>query len=75
MEKALGWESVYAFNPETFRPNGTLGRLSERDLVLLRNRRAALNEISTFFGVRRGRYNIEPNATVTPTEGSSAPAV
>ncbi len=25
LEKALGWESIYAYNTETFRRNGTLG--------------------------------------------------
>lgn len=31
LEKALGWESVYAYNTETFGPRGTLGRASERE--------------------------------------------
>ena len=26
LEKVLGWESVYAWNDETFGPDGTLGR-------------------------------------------------
>jgi len=30
LENALGWESVYAYNAETFGPAGTLGRPSER---------------------------------------------
>jgi type I restriction enzyme, R subunit len=30
LEKALGWDSVYAWNQETFGPTGTLGRASER---------------------------------------------
>lgn len=38
----LGWESIYAFHQETFGPNGTLGRASERDVVLVRDLRAAL---------------------------------
>jgi len=38
----LGWDSVYAYNDETFGPNGTLGRLSERDVVLTRDLHAAL---------------------------------
>ena len=38
----LGWESVYAYNAETFGPQGTLGRASERDVVLVRDLRAAL---------------------------------
>ncbi len=38
----LGWESVYAHNDETFGPNGTLGRASEREVVLVRDLRAAV---------------------------------
>ena len=32
----LGWEGVYAYNAETFGPQGTLGRTSERNVVLVR---------------------------------------
>ncbi len=42
LEKVLGWESVYAYNAETFGPRGTLGRASEREVVLVRDLRAAL---------------------------------
>ena len=42
LEKVLGWDSVYAWNHETFGPDGTLGRASERDVVLVRDLRAAL---------------------------------
>ena len=42
LEQVLGWESVYAYKAETFGPNGTLGRASERDVVLVRHLRAAL---------------------------------
>lgn len=42
LRDVLGWDSVYAFNTETFGPNGTLGRNSEREVVLLRDLRAAL---------------------------------
>ena len=38
----LGWESLYAYNAEIFGPQGTLGRTSERDVVLVRDLRAAL---------------------------------
>ncbi len=34
LEKELGWESVYAYNAETFGPQGTLGRASDREVVL-----------------------------------------
>ena len=38
----LGWESVYAWNDETFGPAGTLGRADTKDAVLTRDLRAAL---------------------------------
>ncbi len=42
----LGWESVYAHNAETFGPQGTLGRASECDAVLVRDLRAALARLN-----------------------------
>lgn len=42
LEKKLGWESVYAWNDETFGPGGTLGRMDTREAVLTRDLRAAL---------------------------------
>ena len=42
LEKMLGWDSVYAWNQETFGPTGTLGRTHEREAVLVRDLRAAL---------------------------------
>lgn len=42
LERRLGWESVYAYNTETFRSNGTLGRASDKDVVLVRYLRQAL---------------------------------
>ena len=42
LHDVLGWESLYAFNDETFGPAGTLGRASERDVVLVRDLRAAV---------------------------------
>ncbi|MCD2452242.1 hypothetical protein GO003_017780 [Methylicorpusculum oleiharenae] len=32
----LGWNSVYAFNSETFGIESTLGRLSDKDVILTR---------------------------------------
>ena len=34
LERELQWESVYAWNQETFGPGGTLGRHSEQDVIL-----------------------------------------
>jgi type I restriction enzyme R subunit len=42
LEKVLGWESVYAWNDETFGPDGTLGRADTKETVLTRDLRAAL---------------------------------
>ena len=42
----LGWESIYAYNTETFGPQGTLGRNNEREVVLVRDLRAALARLN-----------------------------
>lgn len=36
LQDELGWESVFAFNAETFGAEGTLGRKSDRDVILTR---------------------------------------
>jgi type I restriction enzyme R subunit len=46
LEAVLGWESLYAFNDETFGPNGTLGRTATTDTVLTRDLRAALERLN-----------------------------
>ncbi len=46
LERKLGWESVYAFNSETFGPSGTLGRTDTRESVLTRDLRAALARLN-----------------------------
>lgn len=46
LEKELGWDSVYAHNTETFGPEGTLGRASDRDVVLARYLRRKLMELN-----------------------------
>ena len=46
LEQTLRWDSVYAWNQETFGPTGTLGRTSERDVVLVRDLRSALERLN-----------------------------
>jgi type I restriction enzyme R subunit len=46
LKEVLGWDSVYAYNTETFGPQGTLGRSSDRDVVLVRDLRAALERLN-----------------------------
>ena len=46
LPRSLGWESIYAYNQETFGPNGTLGRANEREVVLVRDLRDALKRLN-----------------------------
>jgi len=46
LKDKLGWESVYAYNQETFEPDGLLGRNSDREVVLTRYLRSALKELN-----------------------------
>ena len=46
LERVLGWDSVYAWNEETFGPAGTLGRADTRETVLTRDLRAALERLN-----------------------------
>ena len=46
LEKELGWESVYAWNHESFGANGTLGRNDTRDVVLTRDLRRAIERLN-----------------------------
>ena len=45
LESVLGWENIYAWNQETFGPEGTLGRRSERDVVLTGHLEAAIRRL------------------------------
>ena len=46
LEQKLGWDSVYAWNNETFGNNGTLGRFNTKESVLNRDLRAALRRLN-----------------------------
>jgi type I restriction enzyme R subunit len=46
LHDSLGWESVYAYNTETFGPKGSLGRVSEREVVLVRDLGDALARLN-----------------------------
>ena len=46
LERRLGWESVYAYNTETFGTEGTLGRAGEEEVVLTRYLRQALEKLN-----------------------------
>ncbi len=46
LHDVLGWDSVYAFDAETFGPDGLLGRNSDREIVLTRYLRNKLVELN-----------------------------
>ena len=46
LEQELGWESVYAWNEETFGPRSTLGRADTKEAVLIRDLRGALTRLN-----------------------------
>jgi type I restriction enzyme R subunit len=46
LEKALGWDSVFAWNDEIFGSTGTLGRADTREVVLTRDLRTALERLN-----------------------------
>ena len=46
LETQLGWDSVYAYNTETYGPNGSLGRESDKEVVLSRCLREALEKLN-----------------------------
>ncbi|WP_027186141.1 type I restriction endonuclease subunit R [Desulfovibrio inopinatus] len=46
LETHLGWDSVYAYNTETYGPDGTLGRDSDKEVVLTRYLREALIKLN-----------------------------
>lgn len=46
LKNELGWDSVYAYNHETLGPEGLLGRASERNVVLIRDLQAAIDQLN-----------------------------
>ena len=46
LEEELGWDSIYAWNEETFGSDGTLGRTDTRQVVLKRDLRTALERLN-----------------------------
>lgn len=46
LEQQLGWESVYAYNTETFGPDGMIGRESDSEVVLTRYLRQKIVELN-----------------------------
>jgi hypothetical protein len=47
LERELGWDSVYAWNDETFRAEGTLGRNDACEVVLSRDLQGAIQRLNS----------------------------
>ena len=47
LERVLGWDSVYAWNEETFGPEGILGRTDTKQAVIIRDLRAAVQRLNS----------------------------
>ena len=45
-EQALGWETIFDWNQETFGPDGTLGRTDIKEAVLTRDLRTAIRRLN-----------------------------
>ena len=46
LERVLGWDSAFAWNEETFGPDGTFGRADTKQAVLTHDLRAALERLN-----------------------------
>ena len=46
LDQVLGWDSIYAWNQETFGTGGTLGRADTKEAVLTRDLRPALERLN-----------------------------
>jgi type I restriction enzyme R subunit len=46
LHEDLGWRSVWAWDSETYGPNGTLGRKSQHEVLLTRDLEAALRKLN-----------------------------
>jgi type I restriction enzyme R subunit len=66
----LGWDSVYAFDEETFGSDGTLGRTSKKEVVLTRYVRQALEKLNPGLPVIAYETAIK---TITETSVSKSP--
>ena len=59
LEKELGWKSVYAYDSEVLGEQGTLGRKSQHEVVLIRHLRLALKRLNTWMNEKQLTEAIE----------------
>lgn len=73
LRDALGWRTVFAYNEETFGPEGTLGRRSDREVVLTRALGEKLMALNP--GLPEAAYQDALRQIVGPGVGLSALAL
>jgi len=73
LKDQLGWESVYAYNAESFGPDGLLGRKDDRNVVLTRYLRAALVEFNP--GLPDTAYDDAVRQVVTTVATQTLPSI
>lgn len=59
LEKELGWHSVYAYDSEVLGEQGTLGRKSQREVVLTRHLRLALKRLNPWMNEKQMTEAVE----------------
>ena len=59
LEKELGWHSVYAYDNEVLGEQGTLGRKSQREVVLTRHLRLALKRLNPWMDEKQTTEAVE----------------
>lgn len=59
LEKELGWHSVYAYDSEVLGEQGTLGRKSQREVVLTRHLRLALKRLNPWMDEKQMTEAVE----------------
>lgn len=59
LEHELGWKSVMAWNEEVLGPDGTLGRLSYREVLLVRHFKTALKALNPWLTAQQTAEAVE----------------
>jgi type I restriction enzyme R subunit len=72
LHNEMGWESVYAYNTETFGPEGTLGRASDREVVLTRYLYEKLIELNPGLPPEAYREAVRQITEYSVTQSSAA---
>lgn len=65
--QTLGWDSVYAYDKETFGDEGTLGRTEESEVLLKRTLRSALKRLNPWISDKQTNEAVERLASHNAT--------